>query len=139
MKKPWNTLDLDTQINLLMTNFFHHIEISQLICRANQLTGFYMMGTLVVKRLRFCMRSLWKDSPCFDGSSNNIYFIKNKNLQNFFFRNESDKGPYIKYVGEGTGGFLWRSWNIFGIYWWAMKYFLKFLMGHKIFSYVLFS
>ena len=27
----------------------HHIETSQLICRANQLTGFYMMGTLVVK------------------------------------------------------------------------------------------
>ena len=29
----------------------HHIETSQLICRANQLTGFYMMGTLVVKVL----------------------------------------------------------------------------------------
>ena len=29
----------------------HHIETSQFICRANQLTGFYMMGTLVVKRL----------------------------------------------------------------------------------------
>ena len=27
------------------------METSQLICRANQLTGFYMMGTLVVKRL----------------------------------------------------------------------------------------
>ena len=27
------------------------IETSQLICRANQLSGFYMMGTLVVKRL----------------------------------------------------------------------------------------
>ena len=27
------------------------IETSQLICRANQLTGFYMMRTLVVKRL----------------------------------------------------------------------------------------
>ena len=31
---------------------FHHIETSQLVYRANQLTGFYMMGTLVVKRLR---------------------------------------------------------------------------------------
>ena len=30
---------------------FHHIETNQLICRANQLTGFYMMGTLVVKGL----------------------------------------------------------------------------------------
>ena len=39
-------------INLLMTKCSHHIETSQLICRANQLTGFFMMGTLVVKRLR---------------------------------------------------------------------------------------
>ena len=31
---------------------FPYIETSQLICRANQLTGFYMMGTLVVKGLR---------------------------------------------------------------------------------------
>ena len=29
----------------------HHIETSQMICSANQLTGFYMMGTLVVKNL----------------------------------------------------------------------------------------
>ena len=29
----------------------HHIETSQLICSANQLTGFYMMETLVVTRL----------------------------------------------------------------------------------------
>ena len=29
----------------------HRIETSQLICSANQLTLFYMMGTLVVKRL----------------------------------------------------------------------------------------
>ena len=29
----------------------HHIETSQLICSANQLTGFYMMGTLVDKWL----------------------------------------------------------------------------------------
>ena len=51
------------------------------------------------------------------------------------------KGPYIKYVREeggevggqrifvGGGG----SWNILGIYWWAMKFFSKFFMGHKIF------
>ena len=25
----------------------HHIETSKLICSANQLTGFYMMGTLL--------------------------------------------------------------------------------------------
>ena len=29
----------------------YHIEISHLICSANQLTGFYKMGTLVVKQL----------------------------------------------------------------------------------------
>ena len=29
----------------------HHIETSQLICSANQLTGFYTMGTLAVKGL----------------------------------------------------------------------------------------
>ena len=29
----------------------HHIETSQLICSASQLTGFYMMGTLVIKGL----------------------------------------------------------------------------------------
>ena len=31
----------------------HHIEISQLICSANQMTDFYMMGTLLVTSLRF--------------------------------------------------------------------------------------
>ena len=39
-------------INLLTTNVPYDIETSQLFCRANQLTGFYMMETLVVKRLR---------------------------------------------------------------------------------------
>ena len=28
----------------IMTNVCHHLETSQLICSANQLTGFYMMG-----------------------------------------------------------------------------------------------
>ena len=31
----------------------HHVETSQLIRRANQLTGFYMMGTLAVTRLTY--------------------------------------------------------------------------------------
>ena len=31
---------------------FSYIETSQLICSANQLTGFYMMGTLAVKGLK---------------------------------------------------------------------------------------
>ena len=40
---------------------------------------------------------------------------------------------------RGARGLLWGPWNILGIYWWAMKCFSKFLMGHEIFSYVLFS
>ena len=51
----------------------------------------------------------------------------------------NSKGPHIKYEGGKGGGFLWGSWNIIGIYWWTMKHFSKFLKGHKIFSYVLFS
>ena len=30
---------------------FNHIRASQLICKANQFTGFYMMETLVINRL----------------------------------------------------------------------------------------
>ena len=33
-------------INPLTTNVSHHIETSQLICIANQLTGFYMIGNI---------------------------------------------------------------------------------------------
>ena len=33
-------------------NVYQYIEISQLICNANQLTGFYMMGTLNVTGLK---------------------------------------------------------------------------------------
>ena len=32
--------------NPLTTNVPHHIETSQLICIANQLAGFYMMGNI---------------------------------------------------------------------------------------------
>ena len=42
--------------------YSNHIETSQLICSANQLTGFYMIGTLVVKGLKlvlmFCSTQL---------------------------------------------------------------------------------
>ena len=38
----------------------HDIETSQLICFVNQLTGFYMMGTLVVATLRQCP-TLWTE------------------------------------------------------------------------------
>ena len=33
-------------INQLVTNASHHTETSQLICDANELTGFYMMGNI---------------------------------------------------------------------------------------------
>ena len=33
-------------INPLTTNVNHHIETSQLLCIANQLTGFYMIGNV---------------------------------------------------------------------------------------------
>ena len=33
-------------VNPLATNVAHHIESSQLICTANQLTGFYMTGNI---------------------------------------------------------------------------------------------
>ena len=36
----------ENQINQLTTNVLHHIETGQLICRANQLTGFYMMENI---------------------------------------------------------------------------------------------
>ena len=32
--------------NLLTTNVPHYVETSQLICNANQLTGFYLMGNI---------------------------------------------------------------------------------------------
>ena len=54
---------LTTRIFIFATKFLcqmaslnqcsHHIETSQLICRVNQLTSFYIMETLVVKRLRY--------------------------------------------------------------------------------------
>ena len=48
----------------------HHIETSQLIFRANQLTGFYMMGSLVVKGLNK-----------FRGDVVDVLFIKNKHAK----------------------------------------------------------
>ena len=39
-------MNLLIDINPLTINVPHHIETSQLICRANQLTGFYMMENI---------------------------------------------------------------------------------------------
>ena len=38
-------------VNPLTTNIPHYIETSQLICKTNQLTGFYMMVTLAFNEL----------------------------------------------------------------------------------------
>ena len=46
--KAWEEKKVDRLIDVLLkpltTNVPHHIETSQLICSANQLTGFYIMG-----------------------------------------------------------------------------------------------
>ena len=42
-----NEIALDLTFNPLTTNVSHHIETIQLICSANQLTGFYMVGNTV--------------------------------------------------------------------------------------------
>ena len=39
-------IDIWLGLNPLTTNVPHHIETSQLICNANQLTGSYMMGNI---------------------------------------------------------------------------------------------
>ena len=58
---------------------FHHIEASQLFCFAIQLTGFYTMRTLVVKRLngQFCT-------------------FHCKNFSNLFISNIKDRCSYKK-------------------------------------------
>ena len=38
-------------LELIKRQNFHHVETSQLICRANQLIDFYMMGTLAFNEL----------------------------------------------------------------------------------------
>ena len=45
------------KVNPLTTNVPHHIETSQLICTADQLTGFYMMGTFIVNGLTWSLFS----------------------------------------------------------------------------------
>ena len=39
-------------LDLIKHQSCHHIETSQFICRANQLTGFYMMAILVLNELK---------------------------------------------------------------------------------------
>ena len=44
---PGNHFDsMSLHMNPLTTNITHHIENSQLVCGANQLTGLYMTGNI---------------------------------------------------------------------------------------------
>ena len=47
----FTSLEIINLINSLKRQSYRHIETSQLICRANQLTGFYMMATLAFNEL----------------------------------------------------------------------------------------
>ena len=42
-----------TRTQIIQRQRCHHIETSQLICRTNQLTGFYMMATLAFNNLTY--------------------------------------------------------------------------------------
>ena len=46
LREKWSKRTLGSHINPLMTNVPHHIETSQLIVIANQLTVFYMMDNI---------------------------------------------------------------------------------------------
>ena len=49
----------------------YHIETSPLICRPNQLTGFYMIETVVIKELNLLSSLPYKDSGCLNKWVNN--------------------------------------------------------------------
>ena len=61
-------------VNLLQPSVVFHIETSQLICRANKMTIFYMKCKTWLKRVkqqpvRFCIQSIYSpyrldESPC---------------------------------------------------------------------------
>ena len=44
--KKFVVKNFQPKFNPLTANVPHHIETSQLTCNANQLTGFYMMGSI---------------------------------------------------------------------------------------------
>ena len=61
------------------------METCQLVCRANQLTGFYMMGILVVKGLRGSSRASVRASPYIE-MENDDWRILSSCLQKFYRR-----------------------------------------------------
>ena len=50
---------MSNQDQLIKLQNYHHVETVQLICRANQLTGFYMMTTLVFNEFNLKLVSLF--------------------------------------------------------------------------------
>ena len=67
-------------LNLLKLTLYdgnsHHIETSPLICRTNQWTGFYMMGTFVMKelKLKFNEAASKLHSNCFWYHNNSLIY-----------------------------------------------------------------
>ena len=45
-KITWNFDKILVCVNPLITNVPYHVETNQLICNANELTGFYLMGNI---------------------------------------------------------------------------------------------
>ena len=69
----------------------HHIKTSQLICRINQLTGFYMMGTLFVKRLKWFLVDIYFAFISYGGTARfffcyTLFFSSASVLLNFFMK-----------------------------------------------------
>ena len=73
----------------LTINVAHHIETSQLIYIANQLTGFYMMGTLVVNGLKkfamiqwiyFFHKEICQGTEVISSSVKKTFLYKKENL-----------------------------------------------------------
>ena len=78
-----------------------------------KVTGFYTKNLIDIKS--FVGGAIF--------SSTYEYWNRLRNFVIFKSTEKANKGLYIKYVGGGTGGFLWGSWNILG----------NMLLGREIF------
>ena len=87
----------------------HHIETSQLICSANQLTGFYMIGSLFVKGLIIIFFETQKQPP-------EVFY---KRICSWKFRNIHRKTPVLASTflikDSNIGIFLWILQNLYKI------------------------
>ena len=62
-----------------------------------------------------------------------ILLLKKISSIKFPLSPNTERDRTLSMYQEGGGGFLQGSRNVLGIYLWAMKYFWKFLMCHKMF------